>query len=133
MYSQLGFLDGTWKLTDKEQYEVWEQRQRGVLQGYSFWLKDGERVVTETLQIRMLNGQLCYEATVPDQNAAATIPFTLNKEVTDRLSFENLQHDFPKKIQYRFLSADRVEVTVLGADGKGFSYIQKKTAEKNGR
>lgn len=60
-------------------------------------------------------------ATVPNQNNRNAIPFILNREITDKLSFENLVHDFPKKIQYQKLSPKEILVKVLGSENKGFS------------
>jgi hypothetical protein len=42
------------------------------------------------------------------------------------LSFENLAHDFPKKIQYKSLNENEIQVTVTGDEGSGFSFKQKK-------
>ncbi|WP_099154898.1 DUF6265 family protein [Flavilitoribacter nigricans] len=123
---RLDFLTGTWKVSGKEQYEVWEKNGKRGFRGYAYRGTGAEQQITERLEIRLRNGRLVYEATVPDQNEGATIRFSLNEALTDRFSFENAQHDFPKKIQYRLLTADRIEVTVLGEAGKGFSYIQER-------
>lgn len=119
-------LAGTWKVKDKMQYEVWEPAGKASLKGYAYRMQAGEQKITETLQIRKLNGQWVYEATVPDQNDGATIRFTLNPDSTTVYSFENTEHDFPQKIQYRKLSETEIEVNVLGENGKGFSYIQER-------
>ncbi len=121
---QLDLLAGTWKRANKEQYEVWEKAGAQALKGYSYRMKAGEKVITETLTIRRVDGQLVYEATVPDQNEGRTIRFTLNPAVDSLLSFENAQHDFPKKIQYKKLDEHRLEVRVSGDNDEGFSYIQ---------
>lgn len=117
-------LVGTWKVKDKEQYEVWERAGAKELKGYGYRLEEGEQQITETLRIRKSNGQWAYEATVPGQNDGATIRFFLNTEVRGIYSFENLEHDFPQKIRYKPLSTDSLEVIVQGDEGKGFSYIQ---------
>jgi len=66
------------------------------------------------------------EATVLKQNSGQTVSFVLNTEVDSILSFENLNHDFPKKIQYLKQSNNQIKVSVLGENNKGFSYIQVK-------
>ena len=71
----------------------------------------------------MQGDQVVYEATVPNQNQGKTVPFTLNPNISDTLSFENPAHDFPTRIQYIPKSDDEVFVRVLGSDGKGFSYV----------
>jgi hypothetical protein len=117
---------GTWKMDGKEQYEVWETTKNKELRGYSYKINDNQKTITETLSIKKIENNIIYEATVPDQNEGRTIQFTLNNEILEYLSFENINHDFPKKIQYKRINDDEIEVTVLGDEGKGFSYTQLK-------
>jgi len=118
--SRVDFMVGTWKMEGKEQYEVWESTKNKELIGYSYRFNDNQKIITETLSIKIIENNIIYEATVPDQNEGKTIPFTLNNEIKEYLSFENIKHDFPKKIQYKRLNNDEIEVTVLGDEGKGF-------------
>ena len=128
--SRVDFMVGTWKMEGKEQYEVWESTKNKELIGYSYRFNDNQKIITETLSIKIIENNIIYEATVPDQNEGKTIPFTLNNEIKEYLSFENIKHDFPKKIQYKRLNNDEIEVTVLGDEGKGFSYKQLKQKPK---
>ena len=82
--------------------------------------------MSETLSIKITGHHIVYEATVPDQNEGKSISFTLNDSIKEYLSFENIGHDFPKKIQYRRITKDEIEVSVLGEEGRGFSYRQLK-------
>jgi len=115
---------GTWKIEGEDQYEVWETNKNKELIGYSYKFENNEKSLTETLSIKEIDNQTFYEATVPDQNDGKTIRFTLNNDIKAYLSFENLEHDFPKKIQYRRINDNEIEVTVSGDEGKGFSYTQ---------
>lgn len=128
--SRVDFMIGTWKMEGKEQYENWELSNSNELIGYSYKFKDSQKIITETLTIKILANSIIFEATVPDQNAGKTIPFTLNNEIRDYLSFENSDHDFPKKIQYKRINENEIEVTVLGDEGEGFSYKQLKERTK---
>ncbi|MDH3321851.1 MAG: DUF6265 family protein [Flavobacteriaceae bacterium] len=128
--SRVDFIIGTWKMEGKEQYENWELSNKKELIGYSYKLKDSQKIITETLSIKILEHIVIFEATVPDQNEGKTIPFTLNNEITDYLSFENIDHDFPKKIQYKSINENEIEVTVLGDKDEGFSYKQRKQRTK---
>ena len=123
-HSRIDFLVGTWKVADKEQYEVWDKNNTNDLIGHSYRIANDQKTITETLAINQIGNQIIYEATVPDQNEGATIPFTLNNDIDTYLSFENPEHDFPKKIQYKRINSNQIEVTVLGDQGKGFSYTQ---------
>lgn len=124
--SRVDFMIGTWKMEGKEHYENWELSNNKELIGYSYKLKDSQKIITETLSIKILENTIIFEATVPNQNEGKTIPFTLNNEIKDYLSFENIDHDFPKKIQYKRINENEIEVTVVGDEGKGFSYKQLK-------
>ncbi|WP_297696640.1 DUF6265 family protein [uncultured Eudoraea sp.] len=124
--SRVDFMVGNWKMEGKEQYEVWESGKNNELMGYSYKYSDSQKIITESLSIKILEKTVIFEATVPDQNQGKTIPFTLNNEIEDYLSFENLDHDFPKKIQYKRINENEIEVTVLGNEDKGFSYRQLK-------
>lgn len=129
--AQLDFLVGTWKMEGKEQYEFWEKNSRDELVGNSYKLLNNKQSISETLRIKSVGNQLIYGATVFNQNEGETIEFILNPDNNNCLSFENDKHDFPKKIQYRKLSADSIEVRVLGGGDKGFSYVQIRQASAN--
>lgn len=115
------FLEGTWKMEGKENYEMWRMTGES-LEGQGYKMKDGEKKVSETLRISAEGDKITYYATVPNQNNGAAIAFTLNTAVEGKFSFENLGHDFPKKIQYEVKSADKLFVRVLGENDQGFSY-----------
>lgn len=119
---KVGFLEGTWKVEGSEQHEVWEFAGNNELAGYSYRLESDQKNISETLAITSVNDNLVYNATVPDQNEGMTISFELNRHITDFVSFENSEHDFPKKIQYKYISPDSVQVTVLGDQDEGFTY-----------
>ena len=124
--AELDFLIGTWKRDNKEQFEVWEKSNSSNLNGYSYRIKDNQKVITETLVIKKIGDQFVYEATVPDQNDGRPVQFILNTETYSLFSFENDNHDFPKKIQYQRINDNKLKVIVLGDDDTGFSYIQIK-------
>ncbi|MEQ6124120.1 DUF6265 family protein [Pseudotenacibaculum sp. MALMAid0570] len=115
------FLVGTWKVEGRESYESWEQIE-GKLSGESYKIKEGIKKVSESLKIESKDNQIVYTATVFNQNQGKGISFVLNTDNKQLFSFENPNHDFPNKIQYKVLSEKELEVHVLGNDGKGFSY-----------
>ncbi|MBT8219483.1 MAG: hypothetical protein KJP00_06650 [Bacteroidia bacterium] len=124
--TEVSFLLGEWKHENQEQFEIWELSKDGHMAGHTYRIKEGQKQIWETLSITEEGDQTVYRATVPDQNEGATVPFYLNTDIKDHLSFENEQHDFPKKIKYKHISEYQIEVEVLGAEGQGFSYIQTK-------
>ena len=118
----LHFLAGTWKVEKKETYETWKLNKDNLLEGSSYKIKTGNKQVEEELSIKMSAEKIIYTARVLNQNNAQPIAFVLNKEVQGKFSFENPNHDFPKKIQYTKLNDTTLFVAVLGDGDKGFSY-----------
>ncbi|RYG19729.1 MAG: hypothetical protein EOO07_06280 [Chitinophagaceae bacterium] len=118
----LHFLAGTWKVEKKESYENWTLNAKGALEGSSYKIKNGTKQIDEYLSIKISDIKIIYTAKVVNQNDGKPIEFILNTSVKDKLSFENLAHDFPKKIQYTKRNDTTLFVSVLGKDDKGFSY-----------
>lgn len=120
------FLIGTWKVENKEDYEVWTATDASTMQGQGYKIRGGQKTVTEYLSIKNVDGKTVYTATVPGQNNEQPVDFVLNTEVTGKYSFENLSHDFPQKVQYTPQGDASVLVEVLGSGGRGFSYMMAK-------
>ena len=118
------FLVGTWQVEGKEQFEVWKKGENDIYSGYAYSIVNGERYFSETLQIRKTGDQIVFEANVQEQNNGESIPFVLNTNVDGMLSFENLNHDFPKRIQYKRIDDQTLSVSVLGDGEKGITYKQ---------
>ena len=120
-FEDLKILFGTWKIEGKANYEYWVNADE-ELKGYSYKIVGEEKQVMETLTIKVVGGKVVYEALVPNQNNGKTIPFVLNTEIKEVLSFENNKHDFPKKIRYKKVDSSKLFVEVLGEGDQGFSY-----------
>lgn len=118
---KVDFLEGTWQVEGKQNFESWKLENDRMI-GEAYKTKDNQKHVSETLEIKTEDKKIIYTATVKNQNQGKGIPFTLNTEEKELFSFENSEHDFPNKIQYKVLSKTELQVNVLGKDGKGFSY-----------
>ncbi len=123
------YLEGIWKIEGQEQFEKWEKSADNQLIGSSYKMIGGEKVLFETLLIEKIEGAIIYEARVLDQNDGEGVRFILNSDEEDWLSFENVDHDFPKKIRYKKINNDEVLVEVLGEGDQGFSYSMHKQDE----
>ena len=119
--ARVEFLLGTWQVEGKQTYESWT-KVAGTLIGESYKIIQGNKKVTEEMEIKFADNKVVYTATVLNQNDGRSIPFVLNTAEKETFSFENLQHDFPSKIQYKVLSNTGLRVSVLGRDGTGFSF-----------
>lgn len=128
---ELSFLIGTWKVENKDTFEVWEIVEGGgEFKGNSYKIKDGQKKVTETLVLKAVDGQVYYLATVPDQNEGKTVKFTLSSSSNGEFTFENPAHDFPKKIIYKKVSDTELFVKVFGDGEKGFSFTMNRIEKK---
>lgn len=120
------FLEGTWKVENRETYENWEINEDGSLKGTSYRLANGEKNITEYLQINKKGEQVIYTAVVPTQNEGRGIEFVLLKLDNMTYSFENPEHDFPKKIVYQKKSDSEIYVMVSDGGDQGFAYTMRK-------
>jgi hypothetical protein len=119
--TEFDFLVGTWKMEGKENYESWEKLNH-IFKGQSYKMVDGQKIVTEIIELRSDGDQIIYTPRVFDQNEGRPIQFILLKFDENVFSFENSDHDFPKKIQYKKRSKNELLISVLGENDKGFSY-----------
>jgi hypothetical protein len=122
------FLQGTWKMENKEIYEQWDKFNDNSLKGISYKLQDGKMTISEYLNISRNEDKIIYTATVLNQNNGKGIDFELTQS-DSAYTFENPSHDFPKKIVYQKLSETEILVQV-SAGQKGFAYKMQKQIEK---
>ncbi len=124
------FLHGTWKMENKENYEHWDKLGDNTLKGFSYKMKSGQIIVSEYLEVTRIRNEVIYTATVLNQNKGKGIEFKLTK-ADSTYTFENPNHDFPKKIVYQKLSDTEIFVHVSDGKQKGFAYKIIKQNEKS--
>lgn len=122
------FLQGTWKMEDKEIYEHWDRLNENSMKGFSYSVKNGQMTVSEYLDISRAGNEVIYTASVLNQNQGKGIAFKLI-ETDHAFAFQNLHHDFPKKIVYHKLSDTEIFVQVSDGQEHGFSYRMTRLAE----
>ena len=123
------FLQGTWKMENRDIYEHWDQLNDSNLKGFSYKLNDGQMEISEYLDISTTQNETTYTATVINQNQGNGVPFKLTN-IDSKFTFENPTHDFPKKIVYQKLNDTEIEVQVSDGAQKGFSYKMYKQNQK---
>lgn len=123
------FLQGTWKMENREIYEHWELLDDGSMKGHSYRLNNGEKSITENLAIRLVGDKVIYTAVVSNQNEGKGVDFILNQTDSLRYSFENPEHDFPKVISYQKRSDTEIYVQVSDGGQRGFAYVMRKENE----
>jgi hypothetical protein len=117
------FLEGTWKMENRDLYEHWDILGDGSMRGYSYRIMNGEEVTTEYLEISLRGEQVVYTAIVPGQNEGKPIDFILHQPDSHTYSFENPGHDFPRKIVYQKRSDSEIYVQVSDGGQRGFAYV----------
>ncbi|MDR2272278.1 MAG: DUF6265 family protein [Sphingobacterium sp.] len=119
------FLQGTWKVVGKENYEHWDSINDSELKGVSYGIKNGQKIVSEYLRIKKRVDKVIYSALVIGQNNGKEIDFELTyKDST--YSFTNDNHDFPNQIHYTLLTRDRMHISVEGKSGKNHAFDVEK-------
>jgi len=126
--ADLTFMAGCWRLTanNRTTDEHWLLPAGGTLMGVSRTVANGKTVEYEFLQIRDLPQGVTYIAKPSGQPEAQ---FTIASKTADEIVFENPKHDFPQRIRYKRVGADRLEARIEGtmngkARGIDFPYTR---------
>jgi hypothetical protein len=113
--AKTAWLAGTWMSEDLQIKERWSPPTKGRMEGFAVTSVEGRITHHETLLIEASDdGAIVYHA---DPAGQAKTAFTLAESTDDRLVFENLQHDFPKRITYRRVGTAELEVRIEGDEG----------------
>lgn len=119
---QLKWLSGTWERQSPKQgqsaFESWGIT-KNELSGLGVSMKGTDTVFMEKLSIIKKDQDLYYVANV-SQNAAPTF-FKITSISKRGFVSENLQHDFPKKIEY-LLEGEMLTATISGG-GKEIPFV----------
>lgn len=98
------FVLGSWEMqTAKGKIvEQWIKNPDKTLSGKSYRINaKGDRLLTETLQIKKTGNDIFYCSTVAGQNEDKEVCFKLTSAKDQTYIFENQAHDFPQKIVYQ--------------------------------
>ncbi len=115
-------LEGTWKVEKYDQYERWDQLNEQRWKGFSYGYQTDKMYVMEYLELSKNGEKLDYSATVIGQNEGKTISF-VGAPTDSSFVVSNLKHDFPQRIEYVFLNAKTIRVTISGGEKKPFTYL----------
>jgi hypothetical protein len=120
------YLQGTWKMEDKEVYEHWDYLNENAMKGVSYVVINNEVTVFEYLDLLRDGDIVVYIATVVGQNGGFGIAFTMTSSDKSVFSFENQQHDFPKIITYQKISDSEMKVKISDGLDNEMSWVMKK-------
>lgn len=116
--AKLEWLIGIWvNHTDRvDIYEKWEYRDHTELSGMSYYIKQQDTVVLETIRIVKENDRLFYIPTVANQNNGKPVRFMLKQMTENEVRFENPEHDFPQIITYRLKGSNSLVARISSED-----------------
>ncbi len=107
-FKKLYNLEGTWKMNTKRGVivEEWKKMNKHYLQSKGYIIKGSDTVVNERVALTKTKKGVFYTSTVEEQNNKQPIAFKMTKAENNVFVFENKEHDFPKRIIYKFITAD---------------------------
>jgi len=104
----IGWLAGSW-VGDEGGHVVeehWTQPSGGTMIGMSRTLAGGRMTEFEFLRIEVRPDAIVYVASPGGGAATEFRSHARPREGEDRIVFENPEHDFPKRIEYRLFEGD---------------------------
>ena len=104
---RFGFMVGCWQSADGVNKEVWSYPEGGIMFGYATTTRDGQMATWEQSRIDQRPAQATYTASPEGQRpvtfveAPQAAPVAGQVMVQSSVTFENGDHDYPQRIQYR--------------------------------
>ncbi|HPH83959.1 MAG TPA: DUF6265 family protein [Ferruginibacter sp.] len=113
-FRQLHALEGTWLMKTKTGAvgERWKITDSLQLQSLGFRINGKDTVTTESVSLQWKDAEIHYTSTVLNQNNQEPIVFKMTSADKKVYIFENPEHDFPKRIVYRIISADSLHAYI---------------------
>lgn len=110
-------LVGTWEgdVGGHRYTEEWRQVDAGTYEGKSTTWSGEDPVATERIRLTAFADRWVYLASPGGRSVTA---FVRTEADTDTWVFENKEHDFPKRIGYRFTGKDALTAWIAGASDK---------------
>ncbi|PIF45942.1 hypothetical protein CLU96_2958 [Chryseobacterium sp. 52] len=114
---KLEWLIGTWeaKTPKGSLYETWTKKSDTELQGKSYYLKEKDTIIFESVRLVEKDRKLHYIVSVKGQHDEQSVDFvstTLSNP--NSLVFENPQNDFPQVITYKKIRKDSLFAEISG-------------------
>lgn len=115
-FEKLKPIVGTWlnKRSRGDIYETWVRKGEKEFAGMSYTLTNGDTTPLETVRLYIQQKEIVYAPVAAGQNDEKEVLFKLKTIEGNRFVFENMQHDFPKRIVYDFRSNDSLYAHIEG-------------------
>ena len=128
--ASMAWLTGCWAEEGAEAgtVEQWMAPAGGTMLGMGRTVKNGKTTTFEFMRLRVNDeGKLVFIA-LPRGQGETT--FTLLSHIDQRAVFENLQHDFPQRVIYQKLGADKLTARIEGLRNgalRGMDFAMQRT------
>lgn len=110
------WLEGTWKLENKNVFEVWRM-DGDVLKGISYKVSGSDTTILEKISLIKHGEKYLYVPDVPENEGAVEFQITTMRK--DGFIAENTAHDFPKIIRYTIVRKRDKEFISASIEGNG--------------
>lgn len=112
----LAFMVGCWRSADGLNTEEWSAPQGGVMFGHATTMQNGQLAFFEQSRIDLRQGNAVYTASPQGQRPTDFVA-PRNALSAAGVAFENPQHDYPQKINYRPNGKKGLAATISLLDG----------------
>ena len=131
---ELGWLEGNWtNINDESQsYESWAKLNDSTLISFSYVMVEKDTVFSEEVSIQERFKDVFLTAKVPDQNDSEAVAFKLIPSEKGIFTFENKEHDFPKRISYSNPVKDSIHAWIDGVidgESKRVDFLYKRVSD----
>ena len=107
-------LNGNWQMHENDGViiESWKFVNDSLMEGRSDFIKGDTVVPFETIKLFRNMDSFYYEVRAAGQNNEQPVAFTITSISDSSFIAENRQHDFPKRITYKFVNKDSIYARV---------------------
>ncbi|UKB86309.1 DUF6265 family protein [Chryseobacterium sp. MEBOG06] len=114
---KIEWLLGTWeaKTSKGSLYETWTRKSDTELQGKSYYLKQKDTILFESVRLVEKDKKLHYMVSVKGQHNEQPVDFvSTSTSMPHALIFENKENDFPQIITYKKIRKDSLFAEISG-------------------
>ena len=110
------WLLGEWenKSDDGVLTENWEQSNDSLYKAVSYYVYNKDTLHSEQISLFQNGSEMIYSPVVKGENTGKPVDFKLTKITATELVFENAANDYPKKIVYRKITEDSLQLSISG-------------------
>ncbi|GEM_PF-306465 len=127
---QFEWLLGSWEYLSEDSLlfrEAWEKQNDSIYGGFSFVKKNEDLLTSEIISLLIMDTSVYYIPNVKGQNNDMPVRFLVTASGESGFTCENPEHDFPKKIIYRYFKRseqDSMSVIISGPAKDGTEYSE---------